>query len=68
MVALNSVEFRHAGLASAINNSFSQITGLLAVAVLGVIMFSSFGAALLIEDKKKPEEQPDEPDAKGLVA
>ena len=38
-VALNSVEVRHSGLASAINNSFSQIAGLLAVAVLGVIMF-----------------------------
>jgi len=45
-VALNSVEVRHSGLASAINNSFSQIAGLLAVAVLGVIMFASFGASL----------------------
>jgi len=45
-VALNSVEVRHSGLASAINNSFSQIAGLLAVAVLGVIMFASFGAGL----------------------
>jgi EmrB/QacA subfamily drug resistance transporter len=45
-VALNSVEVRHSGLASAINNSFSQIAGLLAVAVLGVVMFSSFGASL----------------------
>jgi EmrB/QacA subfamily drug resistance transporter len=45
-VALNSVEARHSGLASAINNSFSQIAGLLAVAVLGVVMFASFGASL----------------------
>src|SRR3954454_19201127 len=45
-VALNSVEVRHSGLASAINNSFSQIAGLLAVAVLGVIMFASFGPSL----------------------
>ena len=45
-VALNSVGVRHSGLASAINNSFSQIAGLLAVAVLGVIMFASFGASL----------------------
>ena len=45
-VALNSVEARHSGLASAINNSFSQIAGLLAVAVLGVLMSASFGAAL----------------------
>jgi EmrB/QacA subfamily drug resistance transporter len=45
-VALNSVEVRHSGLASAINNSFSQIAGLLAVAVLGVVMFAGFGASL----------------------
>ncbi len=45
-VALNSVEVRHSGLASAINNSFSQIAGLLAIAVLGVIMFASFSAGL----------------------
>jgi len=45
-VALNSVEARHSGLASAINNSFSQIASLLAVAVLGIIMFASFGASL----------------------
>jgi hypothetical protein len=45
-VALNSVDVRHSGLASAINNSFSQIAGLLAVAVLGVVMFASFGASL----------------------
>jgi EmrB/QacA subfamily drug resistance transporter len=45
-VALNSVEERHSGLASAINNSFSQIAGLLAVAVLGIVMFVSFGGSL----------------------
>jgi EmrB/QacA subfamily drug resistance transporter len=45
-VALNSVGVRHSGLASAINNSFSQIAGLLAVAVLGVLMFASFGNGL----------------------
>ena len=45
-VALNSVGVRHSELASAINNSFSQIAGLLAVVVLGVIMFASFGASL----------------------
>ena len=45
-VALNSVDVRHEGLASAINNAFSQTAGLLAVAVLGVIMFISFGASL----------------------
>jgi MFS family permease len=45
-VALNSVDTRHEGLASAINNAFSQTAGLLAVAVLGVIMFVSFSGSL----------------------
>jgi EmrB/QacA subfamily drug resistance transporter len=45
-VALNSVDVRHEGLASAINNAFSQTAGLLAVAVLGVIMFVSFTGSL----------------------
>jgi MFS family permease len=45
-VALNSVDARHTGLASAINNAFSQVAGLLAVAVLGVLMFAAFGANL----------------------
>jgi EmrB/QacA subfamily drug resistance transporter len=45
-VALNSVDARHEGLASAINNAFSQTAGLLAVAVLGVIMFMSFSGSL----------------------
>jgi EmrB/QacA subfamily drug resistance transporter len=45
-VALSSVDVRHEGLASAINNAFSQTAGLLAVAVLGVLMFVSFGGSL----------------------
>src|SRR5829696_6968333 len=45
-VALNSVDARHEGLASAINNAFSQTAGLLAVAVLGVTMFISFSGSL----------------------
>jgi EmrB/QacA subfamily drug resistance transporter len=45
-VALNSVEVRYEGLASAINNAFSQTAGLLAIAVLGVVMFISFGGSL----------------------
>jgi EmrB/QacA subfamily drug resistance transporter len=46
MVALNSVEDRRTGLASAINNAFSHTAGLLAVAVLGVLMFAVFNASL----------------------
>jgi hypothetical protein len=45
-VALNAVDVRHEGLASAINNAFSQTAGLLAVAVLGVLMFASFDSSL----------------------
>jgi EmrB/QacA subfamily drug resistance transporter len=46
MVALNSVEARRSGLASAINNAFSHTAGLLAVAVLGVLMFTVFNGSL----------------------
>jgi EmrB/QacA subfamily drug resistance transporter len=45
-VALNSVDARRSGLASAINNAFSQTAGLLAIAVLGVLMFAVFSGSL----------------------
>jgi len=45
-VTLNSVDVRHEGLASAINNAFSQTAGLLAVAVLGGVMFVTFKGSL----------------------
>jgi MFS family permease len=45
-VALNSVEGRHSGLASAINNAFSQTAALLAIAILGVLMFATFDSNL----------------------
>ena len=45
-VALNSVDETRSGLASAINNAISQTSALLAVAVLGVLMFSVFGGNL----------------------
>jgi len=45
-VALNSVEGKHSGLASAINNAFSQTAALLAIAVLGVLMFATFESNL----------------------
>jgi len=57
-VALNSVDVRHTGLASAINNAFSQTAGLMAVAVLGVLMFAAFGASL--NDRLEGLELPDE--------
>jgi EmrB/QacA subfamily drug resistance transporter len=57
-VALNSVDARHTGLASAINNTFSQTAGLLAVAVLGVLMFAAFGANL--DDRLETLELPPE--------
>src|SRR5215211_2064783 len=57
-VALNSVDVRHTGLASAINNAFSQTAGLMAVAVLGVLMFAVFGANL--DNRLEGLELPDE--------
>jgi MFS family permease len=45
-MALNSVEGKHSGLASAINNAFSQTAALLAIAVLGVLMFATFESNL----------------------
>ena len=44
--ALNSVDVSHSGVASAINNAFSRTAGLLAVAILGVLMFTTFSASL----------------------
>jgi MFS family permease len=57
-VALNSVDARHTGLASAINNAFSQTAGLFAVAVLGVLMFVAFDAKL--SDRLEAVELPPE--------
>jgi Major Facilitator Superfamily len=45
-VALNSVRGHHSGLASGVNNAVSRVASLLAIAVLGVVMFTSFSAAL----------------------
>jgi EmrB/QacA subfamily drug resistance transporter len=57
-VALNAVEERRSGLASAINNAFSHTAGLLAVAVLGVLVFAVFNASLdaRLEDLDLPVE------------
>lgn len=44
--ALNSVSGRHSGLASGVNNAVSRTASLLAVAVMGVLVFAAFSAAL----------------------
>ncbi|PWT92987.1 MAG: MFS transporter [Blastocatellia bacterium] len=43
---MNSVKESHAGIASGINNAVSRTAGLLAIAVLGVIMFQTFNSCL----------------------
>jgi MFS family permease len=45
-VALNSVEGQHSGLASGVNNAVCRAGGLLAVAILGALLSSSFSANL----------------------
>jgi MFS family permease len=43
---MNSVSEDHAGTASGINNAVSRLAGLLAIAVLGIIMFAGFNRNL----------------------
>ena len=44
--ALNSVEQRHAGVASGINNGVSRMAGLLGIAVLGALIAGQFGSTI----------------------
>jgi EmrB/QacA subfamily drug resistance transporter len=43
---LDSVEERHVGIASGVNNGVSRVAGLLAIAVLGAVISAHFGADL----------------------
>ena len=45
-VALGSVEGEHSGLASGVNNAVARVAGLMAVAVLGVLVYGAFSASL----------------------
>jgi EmrB/QacA subfamily drug resistance transporter len=44
--ALDSVEERHVGIASGINNGVSRVAGLLAIAVLGAVISGSFDSTV----------------------
>jgi EmrB/QacA subfamily drug resistance transporter len=44
--AINSVEVRHSGLASGVNNAVSRSGALLAIPILGILVFLTFSAAL----------------------
>ena len=43
---LDSVEERHVGIASGVNNGVSRVAGLLAIAVLGAVISAHFGSSL----------------------
>jgi EmrB/QacA subfamily drug resistance transporter len=45
-VALGSVESEHSGLASGVNNAMARVAGLLAVAVLGMVIYGAFSTSL----------------------
>lgn len=45
-VVMNAIPSGHAGVASGVNNAVSRIAGLLAIAVLGILMLHAFQSAL----------------------
>ena len=65
---LDSVEERHAGIASGVNNGVSRVAGLLAIAVLGAVISAHFGSVLnqnLGSTPRSPAAQRAIDDAKG---
>jgi EmrB/QacA subfamily drug resistance transporter len=55
---LDSVEQRHMGIASGVNNGVSRVAGLLAIAVLGAVISAAFGSKIDDQLGARPISQP----------
>ena len=53
-IVMDAVETSHAGIASGINNAVSRTSGLLAIAALGVVVSTTFTAAVARESQRSP--------------